>query len=140
MQDLDPIRAKYLAQVADAGDETAIETVRVTALGKKGEISLMMRELGRMTPEERKTAGPALNALKDEIMSAVSARRATLADAALEARLATEWLDVTLPPRPVAQGSIHPISQVSEEVAAIFADLGFEVAEGPQIETDWYNF
>ncbi|MEO0622841.1 MAG: phenylalanine--tRNA ligase subunit alpha [Pseudomonadota bacterium] len=140
MQDLDPIRAKYLAQVADAGDETAIETVRVTALGKKGEISLMMRELGRMTPEERKTAGPALNALKDEIMSAVSARRATLADAALEARLATEWLDVSLPPRPVAQGSIHPISQVSEEVAAIFADLGFEVAEGPQIETDWYNF
>ncbi|MEM9147170.1 MAG: phenylalanine--tRNA ligase subunit alpha [Pseudomonadota bacterium] len=140
MQDLDPIRSKFLAQVADAADEAAIEAVRVTALGKKGEISLMMRELGRMTPEERQTAGPALNALKDEIMGAVQGRRQALADAALEARLATEWQDVTLPPRPVAKGTVHPISQVTEEVAAIFADMGFEIAEGPQIETDWYNF
>ena len=140
MQDLDPIRAKLLARVADAADEAAIEAVRVAALGKKGEVSLMMRELGRMDPEQRKAAGPALNALKDEIADAIAARKAALADAALEERLKAEWLDVTLEPRPAPQGTIHPVSQVTEEIVAIFADLGFSVAEGPQIETDWYNF
>ncbi|MEM7528807.1 MAG: phenylalanine--tRNA ligase subunit alpha [Pseudomonadota bacterium] len=140
MNDLSPVREKYMAEVAGAGDEAAIEAVRVAALGKKGEISLMMRELGRMTAEERQTAGPALNALKDELTSAIAARKAALADAALAERLASEWLDPTLEPRPAAQGSIHPIGQVQEEIAAIFADLGFEVAEGPQIEDDWYNF
>jgi phenylalanyl-tRNA synthetase alpha chain len=140
MQDLEPVRARYLAEVAAAGDEAAIEDVRVGALGKKGEISLMMRELGRMTPEERQRAGPALNALKDEINTAIAARKAALADAALARRLETEWLDVTLAPRPTPRGTIHPVSQVTEEVIAIFADLGFAVAEGPQVETDWYNF
>ncbi|MGF1501971.1 MAG: phenylalanine--tRNA ligase subunit alpha [Paracoccaceae bacterium] len=140
MPDLDPVRARYLDEVAAAADEAAIEAVRVSALGKKGEISLMMRELGRMSPEERQTAGPALNALKDEINDAIAARKTALAEAALEARLATEWQDVTLASRPTAQGTIHPISQVMDEVIAIFADLGFSVAEGPQIETDWYNF
>ena len=140
MQDLDPVRARYLAEVAAAGDEAAIEAVRVSALGKKGEISLMMRELGKMSPEERQGAGPRLNALKDEINAAVSARKVALADEALAERLATEWLDVTLAPRPRAQGTIHPVSQVTDEVIAIFADMGFSVAEGPQIETDWYNF
>ena len=140
MQDLTPVRAKYLAEVAAADDEAAIEAVRVTALGKKGEISLMMRELGKMTPEERQQAGPQLNALKDEINAAVAARKAALADEALARRLETEWLDVTLAARPRAQGTIHPVSQVTDEVIAIFADLGFSVAEGPQIETDWYNF
>ncbi|MEM9763071.1 MAG: phenylalanine--tRNA ligase subunit alpha [Pseudomonadota bacterium] len=137
---MSPIREKYLSAVADAGDETAIEEVRIGALGKKGEISLMMRELGRMSPEERQTAGPALNALKDEINAAIVARKTSLADAALAERLASEWLDPTLEPRPMAQGTIHPVSQVQEEIAAIFADMGFEVAEGPQIEEDWYNF
>ncbi|MEM7499773.1 MAG: phenylalanine--tRNA ligase subunit alpha [Pseudomonadota bacterium] len=140
MNDLSPIREKYIAAVADAADEAAIEEVRVGALGKKGEISLMMRELGRMTPEERQSAGPALNALKDEINAAITARKSSLADAALAERLASEWLDPTLEPRPMPQGTIHPVSQVQEEIAAIFADLGFEVAEGPQIEEDWYNF
>jgi phenylalanyl-tRNA synthetase alpha chain len=140
MLDLNPVRAKYLEQVRDAGDEAALEAVRLAALGKKGEVSLMMRELGRMSPEERQAAGPALNALKDEIDTALRARRASLADVALARRLETEWLDVTLEPRPAAQGTLHPVSQVTEEVIAIFADLGFEVAEGPQIETDWYNF
>ncbi|MEO1468657.1 MAG: phenylalanine--tRNA ligase subunit alpha [Pseudomonadota bacterium] len=134
------IRGRVLGQVAEAGDEGAIEAVRVAALGKKGEISLMMRELGRMTPEERQTAGPALNALKDEVNAAIAARRQALADAALEERLRSEWLDVTLAPRPAPAGTIHPISQVQEEIAAIFADMGFEIAEGPQIEDDWYNF
>ncbi|MEO0823286.1 MAG: phenylalanine--tRNA ligase subunit alpha [Pseudomonadota bacterium] len=137
---MDPIRSRCLAEVAAAADEAAIEAVRVGVLGKKGEISLMMRELGRMSAEERQSAGPALNALKDEINAAISARKAALADAALAERLKTEWLDVTLEPRPAAQGTIHPVSQVMEEIAAIFADLGFEIAEGPQIEDDWYNF
>ncbi len=140
MQDLEPIRARYIGEIADASDEAAIEAVRVKALGKKGEVSLMMRALGQMSPEERKTAGPAFNALKDELNIALAARKASLADAALEARLKTEWLDVTLSPRPVRQGTIHPVSQVTEEVIAIFAELGFEVEEGPQIEDDWYNF
>ncbi|MEM0923811.1 MAG: phenylalanine--tRNA ligase subunit alpha [Pseudomonadota bacterium] len=140
MQDLSPIRERYLADITASGDEAAIEALRVAALGKKGEIALMMRELGKMTPEERQSAGPALNALKDEINTAIAARKQALADAALDARLASEWADVTLAPRPQARGTIHPISQVTEEVTAIFADLGFSVAEGPQIETDWYNF
>jgi phenylalanyl-tRNA synthetase alpha chain len=140
MQDLEAVRAKYLEAIAGAADEVAIEEVRVAGLGKKGEVSLMMRELGKMSPEERQQAGPRLNALKDEINAALAARKASLADAALARRLETEWLDVTLSPRPAAQGTIHPVSQVTEEVIAIFADMGFSVAEGPQIETDWYNF
>ncbi len=140
MQGLDEIRGRRLAEIAASGTEEALEAVRVAALGKKGEVSLKMRELGKMTPEERKTAGPALNALKDELLSAIQARKAALAHAALEERLATERLDVSLSPRPRRAGTVHPVSQVTEEVAAIFADLGFAVAEGPQIETDWYNF
>ena len=137
---MDDLRAKYLTAIADASDEAALEDVRLRAVGKKGEVALKMRELGRMTPEERQAAGPALNALKDEINSAVTARRASLEDAGLEARLRDEWLDVTLPSRHRRAGTIHPVSQVTEEVTAIFADMGFSVAEGPQIETDWYVF
>ena len=137
---MDDLRAKYIDLIANAADEAALEEVRVGALGKKGEVSLKMRELGKMTPEERKTAGPALNALKDEINSALTARKAALADAALDERLKGEWLDVTLPARNRRLGTIHPISQVMDELTAIFADMGFAVAEGPQIDTDWYNF
>jgi phenylalanyl-tRNA synthetase alpha chain len=137
---MDDLRDRYLAAVAGAADEAALEEVRLAALGKKGEISLKMRELGGMSPEERQVAGPALNALKDEIASALVARKAALSDAALDERLRTEWLDVTLPGRPRREGTIHPISQVMEEITAIFADMGFSVAEGPQIESDWYNF
>ncbi|MGS4946845.1 phenylalanine--tRNA ligase subunit alpha [Meridianimarinicoccus sp. RP-17] len=139
---MDDLRNRYLAAIAGAGDESALEALRVQAVGKKGEISLKMRELGKMTPEERQAAGPALNALKDEINSALAARKAALTDAALEERLRAEWLDVTLPARGVARGmgTIHPVSQVMEEVTAIFADMGFAVAEGPQVESDWYNF
>ncbi len=137
---MDELRQKYLGAIADAADESALEDIRLQAVGKKGEVSLKMRELGKMTPEERTAAGPVLNALKDEINSALSAKRSALADAALDARLRDEWLDVTLPGRGRPQGSVHPISQVSEEVTAIFADMGFSVAEGPQVETDWFNF
>ncbi|WP_333682910.1 phenylalanine--tRNA ligase subunit alpha [Pontibaca methylaminivorans] len=137
---MDDLKAKYLERIAGAGDEAALEDIRLAAIGKKGEISLRMRELGKMTPEERKDAGPALNALKDEITSALAARKAALADAALGERLRAEWLDVTLPARRRPAGTIHPVSRVTEEVTAIFADMGFSVAEGPRIDTDWYNF
>ena len=137
---MDDLRDKYLGLVAAAADEAALEQVRLSALGKKGEIALAMRELKRMDPEARRTAGPAMNALRDEIAAALAARKAGLEDAALDARLKDEWLDVTLPVRARRPGSIHPVSQVTEEVVAIFADMGFAVAEGPQVETDWYNF
>ena len=137
---MDDLREKYLALISAAADESALEELRVQAVGKKGEISLQMRSLGKMSPEERQVAGPALNALKDEVNSALTARKSSMADAALEERLKSEWLDVTLPGRQRPVGTSHPISQVWEEVTAIFADMGFSVAEGPQIETDWYNF
>ena len=137
---MDDLKQKYLSQIADAGDESALEDIRLAAVGKKGEVALKMRELGKMTPEERQVAGPALNALKDEINSALSAKKAALGDAALDERLRSEWLDVTLPTRHQRQGSIHPVSQVTEELTAIFAEIGFSVAEGPRIDTDWYNF
>ncbi|GAB4266785.1 MAG: phenylalanine--tRNA ligase subunit alpha [Pararhodobacter sp.] len=140
MDGIQELRGKYLEQIAGAASAEALEAVRLAALGKKGEISLMMRELGKMTPEERKTAGPAMNGLKDEIDAALRARKAALEDAALDERLKAEWLDVTLPARHRRRGTIHPVSQVIEECTTIFADMGFRVAEGPQIETDWYNF
>ncbi|MCD1617058.1 phenylalanine--tRNA ligase subunit alpha [Salipiger marinus] len=137
---MDDLRDKYLDLIGTAAGEAALEDLRVQALGKKGEISLQMRELGRMSPEERQVMGPKLNALKDEITEALALKKAALADAALNERLAAEWLDVTLPGRPRRMGSLHPVSQVWEECTAIFADMGFAVAEGPQIEEDWYNF
>ena len=137
---MDDLKAKYLGQIADVADEAALEDIRLAAVGKKGEVALKMRELGKMTPEERQVAGPALNALKDEINAALAAKKQALSDAALDARLRDEWLDVTLPSRTRGAGTIHPISQVTEEVTAIFAEMGFSVAEGPRIDTDWYNF
>jgi len=140
MTDLATLRGKYLAAIAAAADEAALEEVRLAALGKKGEISLKMRELGQMAPEDRQSFGAALNLLKDEIDAALRAAKAGLADAALNERLKAEWLDVTLPGRPRRVGTIHPVSQVMDELTAIFADMGFAVAEGPQVESDWFNF
>lgn len=140
MDGISDLRAKYLEQIGAAPDAAGLEAVRLAALGKKGEIALKMRELGQMSAEERQAAGPVLNGLKSEIDAALKARKAALEDAALDARLKTEWLDVTLPGRPRPMGTIHPISQVMDELTAIFADMGFAVAEGPQVESDWYNF
>jgi phenylalanyl-tRNA synthetase alpha chain len=137
---MDDLKQKYLSQIANAGDEAGLEDIRLAAVGKKGEVALKMRELGKMSPEERQTAGPALNALKDEINSALAAKKAALGDAALDERLRGEWLDVTLPARVRPMGTVHPVSQVTEELTAIFAEMGFSVAEGPRIDTDWYNF
>ncbi|MFZ9131901.1 MAG: phenylalanine--tRNA ligase subunit alpha [Gemmobacter sp.] len=140
MDGFEALRGRHLGAIAAAADEAALEEARLAAVGKKGEVALMMRELGQMAPEERKTAGPALNALRDEIEAALKARRAALGDAALEERLRAEWLDVSLPGRPRRRGTVHPVSQVMEECAAIFGAMGFAVAEGPQVETDWFNF
>src|SRR5690606_21006959 len=128
--------------IADAQDETTLEAVRVSALGKKGSISALLATLGKMSPEERKEQGPAINGLKSEIAAAIEDKRADLAASALEARLAREKLDVTLPlrPAPTAIGRVHPISQTIDEITAIFSDMGFAIAEGPDIETDYYNF
>ena len=140
LTDLASLERDIDAALAGAGDERGVEAVRVAALGKKGSVSALMKNLGSMSPEERKIAGPALNGLKDRIAASIKARRAALQEAGLEARLAQETLDVTLPARPEAAGTVHPITQVWQEVVAIFADMGFSVAEGPHIETDWYNF
>ena len=140
MNAMDDLKGRYLAAIAAAADEAALEDLRLATLGKKGEISLKMRELGQMSPEERQSTGAALNRLKDEIDAALRARKAALGDAALNERLRAEWLDVTLPGRPRRMGTVHPVSQVMEELTAIFADMGFAVAEGPQVESDWYNF
>jgi phenylalanyl-tRNA synthetase alpha chain len=142
MTDLGRLEAEASAAIAAAGDEAALEAVRVAVLGKKGTLSERMKALGAMDAEARKAAGAALNGLKDRIGSALAARKAALKGAALDARLARESVDVTLPLRraPAEAGRIHPISQVIDEITAIFSDMGFSVAEGPDIETDYYNF
>ena len=140
MSDIASLQSELLGQLASANDETSLEAVRVAALGKKGAISELLKTLGGMSAEERKVNGPLLNGLRDAVAEAINARKAALADSALDARLASERIDVTLPARPENSGTVHPISQVLEEVTAIFADLGFSVAEGPDVEFDDYNF
>ena len=134
------IAEKYLGQIAAAGDGDALEAIRVAALGKKGEISLLLKTLGKMTPEERQTEGPKINGARQAVADAIAARKEAMESEALNARLATEKLDMTLPPPGAPKGSIHPVSQVMDELAEIFADLGFSVATGPEIEDDWHNF
>jgi len=140
MSELDTLKDELMSAVASAADLKALDAVRVDALGKKGRITGQMKTLGGLEPEARKALGQALNALKDEIADAIDARKATMEDAELDARLAEERVDVSLPARPTPMGRIHPISQAMEEVSAIFGDMGFAIAEGPDIETDWHNF
>ena len=137
---LHALERELLGLVATASDEAGLEAIRVSALGKKGVISERMKDLGRMSADERKEAGAALNALKDKVVEALAARKSVMGEAALEARLVSEKIDVTLPVRPQSAGTIHPVSQVWEEVVQIFGDLGFSVAEGPHIEDDFHNF
>jgi phenylalanyl-tRNA synthetase alpha chain len=142
MSETAQLEQQILAEVAAAGDEAALEAVRVSALGKNGSITALLKTLGAMAPEERKTNGPLINGLKDRVNAALVARREAFKSAALEARLNTESVDVTLPVReaPAEIGRVHPITQVIDELTAIFADMGFAVAEGPDIETEDYNF
>ncbi|MBL8629230.1 MAG: phenylalanine--tRNA ligase subunit alpha [Rhodospirillaceae bacterium] len=140
MSEIDQLRGEVLAAVTAASDVPALENVRVDALGKKGRVTGLMKNLGTMSPEDRKTFGQQLNLLKTEIEDAITARRATLDSAALDAKLATEKMDVTLPVRPELKGSLHPISQTMDEMAAIFGAMGFTIAEGPDVEDDFHNF
>jgi phenylalanyl-tRNA synthetase alpha chain len=142
MSDIEQLQQSVLTDIAAASDEAALEAVRVASLGKSGSVSALLKTLGAMTPDERKTKGPAINGLKDAVNAALIARRDALKNAALDGRLTIESVDVTLPVResPTETGRIHPISQVIDELTAIFADMGFAVAEGPDIETDDYNF
>ncbi|MBA2125638.1 phenylalanine--tRNA ligase subunit alpha [Hyphomicrobium methylovorum] len=140
--DLSKLEADLLEEISSAADLPALDGVRVSALGKKGRVSELMSKLGSLPAEERKSFGQTVNALKGKIGEALDARKAALEDAALDLRLKTERADVTLPVRlgPVSEGRIHPVSQVLDEVIEIFADMGFAVAEGPDIETDEMNF
>ncbi len=140
MHDLDRLKSELVASIAAADTLEALEALRVSVLGKKGRVSLMMRELGGMAPDERKTAGQALNLVKDAVAAAIDARNTALSSAALDARLAAEAIDVSLPARPETEARLHPLSRTIEEVVAIFAEMGFSVAEGPDIESDYYNF
>ena len=140
--ELETLKAELLAEITGAKDLAAIEAVRVAALGKKGRIAEQMAKLGKLPPEERKAFGAATNAVKDAVTQSLETRKADLEAAALDARLQSERADVTLPARPGPEslGRIHPVSQVLDECIEIFADLGFDVAEGPDIETDEMNF
>src|SRR3982750_545045 len=142
MTDISALETEISSAIAAAADEAALEAVRVAALGKSGSVSALLKTLGGMSPDERKGQGPAINGLRDRVNAALNARREGFKGAALDARLATETVDVTLPVReaPAEAGRVHPISQVVDELTAIFADMGFAVAEGPDIETDDYNF
>jgi phenylalanyl-tRNA synthetase alpha chain len=140
--ELSTLEDHLLKDIAAAGDLAALETVRVGAFGKKGKVSELMATLGKMPPEERKSFGAAVNTLKGKVSDALDARKASLEGAALSAKLAAERADVTLPVRlgSMSEGRIHPVSQVFDEIAEIFADMGFSIAEGPDIETDDLNF
>jgi len=140
MTDLTTLQAELMATIAGADTPDAIEDVRVRALGKQGAITALLKSLGGMSPEERQTTGPRIHGLREAVTAAIGDRKAGLERAALDARLAGETLDMTLPPAATPQGSVHPVSQVMDELAEIFADLGFSVATGPEIEDDWHNF
>lgn len=142
MTDIVKLESELLGAVDKAADEAALEALRVGALGKSGSVSALLKTLGAMSPDERKQNGPLINGLKDKVMQAINARKDALGATALGARLNSESVDVTLPPRqaPAELGRVHPITQVIDELTAIFADMGFAVAEGPDIETDDYNF
>ncbi len=142
MSDHEQLSRDLHEEIKAAGDEAALEAVRVSALGKKGRISQLMKSLGSMDPEQRKIMGPALNGLKNDIQAAIAERQKALYAVALDVRLQTEKLDVSLPLAPSAleTGRIHPVSQVMDEIAAIFGDMGLSIAEGPDIEDDFHNF
>ncbi len=140
MNDITPLKEEIFSEIKGANDLKVLDEVRVSALGKKGRITAVMKTLGQMDPEERKTKGQELNTLKDEVAALIKKQESFLKKQELDARLVTEKLDMTLAARPREKGYIHPISQTIEELTAIFADMGFSVAEGPDIEDDFHNF
>ncbi|KPL68964.1 phenylalanyl-tRNA synthetase subunit alpha [Erythrobacter sp. SG61-1L] len=140
MGEVDTLEGAALARIDAAEDLAALEALRVEYLGKQGSISGLLKTLGGMSPEERQTQGPKIHALREKVQTALATRKEALEGAALEAQLAAETLDLSLPAPDAPKGSVHPVSQVMDELAEIFADMGFAVATGPEIEDDWYNF
>jgi phenylalanyl-tRNA synthetase alpha chain len=140
MTDITALKSQTLVGIDAATTLDALEAVRIDALGKQGSVSALLKTMGQMSPEERQVQGPVINGLREAVTTAIAVKKAALETAALNARLATERLDMTLPASAAPEGSIHPVSQVMDELAEIFADMGFAVAEGPEIEDDWHNF
>ena len=140
MSDIETLQTELMAAIESANTLDALEAVRVSALGKQGSVSALLKTMGGMSPEERQTQGPIINGLRESITTALTAKKADLETAELNRRLATERVDMTLPAPDAPRGTIHPVSQVMDELAEIFADMGFAVAEGPEIEDDWHNF
>lgn len=136
----DSTHQEMIEQIKGADDLAALEQLRVAALGKQGAITALLKSLGAMDSDQRATEGPKIHALREAVTSALAGRKAALETAELDRKLATETLDLTLPEPERPSGTVHPISQVMDELAEIFADLGFAVAEGPEIESQYYNF
>ena len=140
MSDIETLQTELMAAIESANTLDALEAVRVSALGKQGSVSALLKTMGGMSPAERQAQGPIINGLRESITTALTAKKAELETAELNRRLATERVDMTLPAPDAPRGTIHPVSQVMDELAEIFADMGFAVAEGPEIEDDWHNF
>ncbi|HKT14731.1 MAG TPA: phenylalanine--tRNA ligase subunit alpha [Allosphingosinicella sp.] len=140
MSDLDRMNEELIARIGGAADLAALEAERVAALGKQGKVTALLKTLGAMSPEQRQAEGPHIHRLREQVTEAIAGRKAALEAAEIERRLATETLDLSLPVRTGPEGNVHPVSQVMDELAEIFADLGFSVATGPEIESDWHNF
>lgn len=140
MADTDTLLQSALQDIEQAGDEQSLEQLRVAYLGKKGSLTALLKGLGKLPPEERPVAGDAINQAKQQVQSAIESRRELLVSAALEAQLAGEKLDVTLPGRRQSEGGLHPVTQTIERIREIFAAAGYDVAEGPEIEDDYHNF
>jgi phenylalanyl-tRNA synthetase alpha chain len=140
MTDIDQLKAEALAAVGDAATLDTLDAERVRLLGKQGQVTALLKTLGAMTPEQRQSEGPRINGLREAVAEAIAVRKDSLEGAVLEARLASERIDLSLPAPERPRGSVHPVSQVMDELAEIFADMGFAVATGPEIEDDWHNF
>ena len=140
MSDIENLTAKALADIAAADSPQAIEALRVALLGKSGSVTAQLKQLGTLPADQRKAAGEAINRARDTLSTALAERKSALDDAALDARLASETIDVTLPGIDSARGGLHPVSRTLERIADIFGRLGFELSDGPEIEDDWHNF
>ncbi len=140
MTDTDDLKTHLLVAIEASASLDALEAVRVDALGKQGRVTQLLKTMGALSPEERQARGPAIHGLREAVTSAIAARKSHLEQVALDAQLASEALDMTLPADAPLPGTVHPVSQVMDELAEIFADLGFAVASGPEMETDWHNF
>ncbi|MEY3517133.1 MAG: phenylalanyl-tRNA synthetase subunit alpha [Pseudomonadota bacterium] len=140
MSTIDQLTAKALQQIADAGSLDALDALRVALLGKSGEITLQLKQLGALAPDERKSAGEAINRAKDTVAEAIAVRKLQLEQVALDRRLASERIDVTQPGRGLLPANAHPVSKTLERISEIFSRLGYQTAEGPEVEDDWHNF